>query len=155
MVIHKVLKYLVLLLSIIAAAFFIYTIAQGDDSIEIDEGGIQASTVTPLMYLSYVMLAIIVAAVLIFLVANLVSNPAALKKALLSVGIVVVICAIAYFVFADGSDAANNAISLGDGDYLSEANSKIIGASIYTFYIMAFLAVASIVWAGVTKMIKK
>ncbi len=155
MVIHKVLKYLVLLLSVVTAVFFIYTISQGDDSIKIDEGGIQASTVTPLMYMSYVMLAIIIAAVLIFLVANLIANPAALKKALLSVGIVVVICAIAYFVFADGSDAANNAIELDDGEYLSEANSKIIGASIYTFYIMAFLAVASIIWAGVTKLIKK
>jgi hypothetical protein len=155
MIIHKVLKYLVLLLSVITAVFFIYTISQGDDAIKFDEGGIQSSTVTPLMYLAYVMLAIIVAAVIIFLVANLISNTAALKKTGLSVGIVLVICLIAYFGFANGSDAANNAIELSDGEFLTEANSKLIGAAIYTFYIMAILAVASIVWAGVSKSLKK
>jgi hypothetical protein len=155
MIIHKVSKYFVLLLSVITAAFFIYTISSGDDAIEVNEGGIQSSTVTPLMYLAYVMLAIIVAAVLFFLVVNLIANPAALKKALISVGLVLAVCAIAYFVFADGSDAANNAIELDDGVYLTETNSKIIGASIYTFYIMAFLAIASIVWAGTSKLFKK
>jgi hypothetical protein len=155
MIIHKVSKYFVLLLSVITAAFFIYTISSGDDAIEVNEGGIQSSTVTPLMYLAYVMLAIIVAAVLFFLVVNLIANPAALKKALISVGLVLAVCAIAYFVFADGSDAANNAIELDDGVYLTETNSKIIGASIYTFYIMAFLAIASIVWARTSKLFKK
>jgi preprotein translocase subunit SecY len=155
MIVHKVLKYLVLLLSVITAVFFIYTISQGDDAIKIDEGGIQSSTVTPLMYLAYIMLAVIVAAVLVFLVANLARNPEALKKAGISVGLVLVVCAIAYFGFADGSDAANNSIELDDGEYLTEANSKIIGGAIYTFYIMAFLAVASIVWSGVSKLIKK
>ncbi|MGB5980951.1 MAG: hypothetical protein WBG46_02295 [Nonlabens sp.] len=155
MMLHKILKYLVILLSVIAAGFFIYTIAAGDDGIKDNLEGIQSSTVVPLMYLSYIMLALIVAAVVIFLVVNLASNPAALIKSAMSVGIVLVIVAIAYFGFADGTDAANNAIELEDGEFLSVANSKLIGASIYTFYIMAILAVGSIVWTGATKLIKK
>ena len=80
MVIHKGLKYFVLLLSVIAAAFFIYTITAGDDAIEVNEAGIQATTVLPLMYLAYAMLAITVVCVLIFLFVNLATNPAMLKK---------------------------------------------------------------------------
>ncbi|ARN78785.1 hypothetical protein BST97_12725 [Nonlabens spongiae] len=155
MILHKILKYLVILLSVIAAAFFVYTIASGDDAIEIDENGIQGSTVVPLMYLSYIMLAVIVAAVVLFLFVNLASNPKALKKSLLSVGIFLVVVGISYIVFADGSDAANNAIELDNGEYLSESGSKWIDVSIYTFYILAILAVGSIIWSGATKLVKK
>jgi len=104
---------------------------------------------------SYIMLAIIVAAVVLFLFVNLASNPKALKKSLLSVGIFLVVIAISYVVFADGSDAANNAIELDNGEYLSESGSKWIDVSIYTFYILAILAVASIIWSGATKLVKK
>ncbi len=155
MILHKILKYLVILLGVVAGAFFIYTIASGEDAIKADEGGIQGSTVVPLMYLSYIMLAIIVAAVVLFLFVNLASNPKALKKSLLSVGIFLVVVAISYVVFADGSDAANNAIELDNGEYLSESGSKWIDVSIYTFYILAILAVASIIWSGATKLVKK
>ena len=155
MMLHKILKYLVILLSVIAAGFFIYTIAAGDDGIKDNLEGIQSATVVPLMWFAYIMLGLTVAAVVIFLLINLATNPAALKKTALSVGIVLVIVAIAYFGFADGSDAANDAIELDDGEFLTEANSKLIGASIYTFYIMAILAVGSIIWTGATKLIKK
>ena len=155
MILHKILKYLVILLSVVAAAFFVYTIASGDDAIEIDESGIQASTVVPLMYLSYIMLGIIVAAVVLFLFVNLATNPKALKKTLLSVGIFLVIVGISYVAFADGSDAANNAIELDNGEYLSETGSKWVDVSIYTFYILAILAVGSIIWSGATKLVKK
>lgn len=155
MILHKILKYLVILLSVITAAFFIYTIASGDDAIKIDENGIQGSTVVPLMYLSYIMLAIIIAAVVLFLFVNLASNPKALKKTLLSVGIFLVIVGISYVAFADGSDAANNAIELDNGEFLSEMGSKWVDVSIYTFYILAILAVGSIVWSGATKLVKK
>ncbi len=155
MILHKILKYLVILLSVVAAAFFVYTIATGDDAIEIDENGIQGSTVVPLMYLSYVMLAVIIAAVVLFLFVNLASNPKALKKTALSVGIFLVVVGISYVAFADGSDAANNAIELDNGEYLSESGSKWIDVSIYTFYILAILAVGSIIWSGATKLVKK
>ena len=155
MMLHKILKYLVILLGVVAGAFFIYTIASGEDAIKADEGGIQGSTVVPLMYLSYIMLAVIVAAVVLFLFVNLASNPKALKKSLLSVGIFLVVVGISYIVFADGSDAANNAIELDNGEYLSESGSKWIDVSIYTFYILAILAVGSIIWSGATKLVKK
>lgn len=157
---HKILKYLVILLGVVAAAFFIYTIASGEDAIKADEGGIQGSTVVPLMYLSYIMLAIIVAAVVLFLFVNLASNPKALKKTLLSVGIFLVIVGISYVVFADGTDALRpdgtaTAIELDNGEYLSESGSKWVDVSIYTFYILAILAVGSIVWSGASKLVKK
>ncbi len=155
MIAHKILKYLVLLLALIGVGFFIYTVSSGDDPIKMNDADIQASTVTPLIYLTYIMLGLIIAAVLFFVFVGLFSSAAVLKKSLMSVGILVVICLIAYFGFADGSDAANDAIELDSGKFLTEANSKLIGAALYTFYIMAFLAVASIIWAGATKLIKK
>ncbi|MGB3591781.1 MAG: hypothetical protein WBA16_08890 [Nonlabens sp.] len=154
MIVHKIIKYLVLLLALVTAGYFIYTISMGDDVIE-TSGDAQGSTVVPLMYLAYIMLALIILAVLVFVFVGLFSSAAVLKKSLISVGLLIGIVLLAYFGFADGSDAANNAIELDDGEFLTVDNSKLIGAALYTFYIMAILAVLSIVWSGVTKLIKK
>jgi NADH:ubiquinone oxidoreductase subunit 6 (subunit J) len=155
MIAHKISKIVMIVLGVLAFGLLFYTMSVGEDAIKANEDGVQASTVTPFIYLGYVMMGIIILFVLIFVVLNLLKDPKALKKSLGSVGALLVVILIAYFGFADGSDAANNAIKLESGEYLTEDNSKLIGAALYTFYIIAFLAVASIIWSGATKLIKK
>ncbi len=158
MILHKVFKYASLVLCLLAAIFFIYAMSIGDEPIQLDVDGVQSMTVVPMMYIAYIVMAIILVLVAVFVVINLVSKPAALKRALVSVGILVAIILVAYFVFADDSvlDPANGRqIMLDDGEPLTAFDSRWIGASLWTFYIIAILAVGSILWAGVSKLIKK
>jgi len=155
MVLHKVLKYVVLGLCVMAGLFFIYTMYVGDDAIAANENGMQSVTISPMMILTYVTMFIAVALVVIFLVKNLSGNPEKLKSAGIAIGLAVIIMGVSY-AFSNGEDAAlfNILVDTGD-DPLTSGESKVIGASIITFYIVGFLAVASVVWAGVSKSLKK
>ncbi|MDP5102101.1 MAG: hypothetical protein NWQ09_12315 [Nonlabens sp.] len=155
MVLHKVLKYAVLGLCLIAAVFFFYTVSVGDEAIKMDTDGVQAVTLSPMMFLTYIVMLIAVALVVIFLVKNLLSSPQKLKSAGIAIGIAVVIIGVSY-AFSNGNDADmfNELVDTGD-DPLTSGESKVIGASLITFYIVGFLAVASIAWTGVSKLLKK
>jgi hypothetical protein len=127
----------------------------GDDAIAANENGMQSVTISPMMILTYVTMFIAVALVVIFLVKNLSGNPEKLKSAGIAIGLAVIIMGVSY-AFSNGEDAAlfNILVDTGD-DPLTSGESKVIGASIITFYIVGFLAVASVVWAGVSKSLKK
>ncbi len=164
MVIHKVFKYIVLLLCVIAAGFFLYTISVGDEAIQTEaadvanDGSLQNGTLAPLMYLSYAIMALTVGIVLFFVLKGIASSPAVLKRSLISIGILVVICLVAYFGFAGDSvndPESGKLIFLDDNEPLTASTSKLVGASIYTFYIVAILAVGSILWTGVSKLLNR
>jgi hypothetical protein len=157
MVLHKALKYLVLLLSLIAMGFFFYTLALGDEAIELNTEGSQAVTVSPLIFLAYVTLALTVVIVLFFVLKGLFTNPAALKKAGISVGLLVVVALISYYALADDSiiDINGRIIELEDGELLTAGTSRWIGASLYMFYILGIVAIGTVVWAGVSKQLKR
>jgi glucan phosphoethanolaminetransferase (alkaline phosphatase superfamily) len=157
MVLHKALKYLVLLLSIIAMAFFFYTLAVGDEAIELNTDGSQAVTVSPLIVLAYITLGLTILIVLVFVLKGLASNPEALKKAGISVGLMLLVALISYFVLADNSvvDINGKVIEVKDGEPLTPGTSQWIGASLYMFYILAAVAVGTVIWSGVSKLIKK
>lgn len=155
MVLHKVIKYVVLGLCLIAAVFFFYTVSVGDEAIGMDTNGAQAVTISPMMFLTYITMFIALALVVIFLVKNLLSSPQKLKSAGIAIGIAVIIIGVSY-AFSNGNDADmfNELVDTGD-DPLTSGESKVIGASLITFYIVGFLAVASIAWTGVSKLLKK
>jgi hypothetical protein len=157
MVLHKALKYLVLLLSLIAMGFFFYTLALGDEAIELNTEGSQAVTVSPLIFLAYVTLALTVVIVLFFVLKGLFTNPAALKKAGISVGLLVVVALISYYALADDSiiDINGRIIELEDGELLTAGTSRWIGASLYMFYILGIVAIGTVVWAGISKQLKR
>lgn len=155
MVLHKVLKYVVLGLCLLAAVFFIYTTSVGDEAIATDKDGLQSVTIAPMMILTYITMFIAVALVVGFSGKNLASNPEKLKSAGIAVGIAVVIIGISYAI-SSGDDAAffNEIVDTGN-DPITPGESKVIGAAIITFYIVGFLAVASVVWSGISKSLKK
>lgn len=159
MVLHKVLKYLVLLLSVIAMGFFFYTLAIGDEAIELNTEGSQAVTVSPLIILAYITLGLIVLIVVLFILKGLFTNPDALKKSGISVGLLLLVAAISYALADDlntvGFIEGGDVIELDNGSELSKGTSKWIGTSLYMFYILAFVAVATVVWAGISKQLKK
>ncbi|AGC76137.1 hypothetical protein LX97_00812 [Nonlabens dokdonensis] len=162
MVLHKVLKYLVLLLSVIALGFFFYTLAIGDEAIELNTEGSQAVTVSPLIILAYITLGLTILIVVLFVLKGLFTSPEALKKAGISVGLLLLVTAISYALADDLNtvgfvpvEEGGKVIELDNGQELSTGTSKWIGTSLYMFYILAFVAVATVVWAGISKQLKK
>lgn len=176
MLLHKIIKYAALALALVAGAFVLYTISIGDVAIQ-DEAAevakemaaanssdtaeikapLQNSTIVPLVYLTYIILAFIVGLVLVFVFKNLFSSPAVLKKSLISVGLLLAVFVIAYVVAGEGTINPMNGdpYMLDDSKELTASSSKLIGASIYAFYFLAIAAVGSIIWSGVSKMINK
>jgi len=135
---HKILKIVALVLSFIGIFFFVQLLVKGNDAVvETGEG------VDGFLYVTYVILALIVAMILIFVIKGIFQGN--LKKTLLTVGAFVLIIVISY-VLADGVETP-----LKDGGTLSASGAKWVGAGLYAFYIMAILAIGAMVFSGVKK----
>ncbi len=97
----------------------------------------------------YLLMGVASIAGVLFSVLNMVKNPKKAKNALIGIGVVLVICIIGYAMA--GSEEHMNL----DGKLLADsATSKKSEGGLIAFYILAFLAIGSIVFAEVSKMFK-
>jgi amino acid transporter len=136
---HKLTKLTAIVIAILSIVFL--ALMNSDNS------GLENKWVSAMIYLSYVVLAICIAAVLIFVLLNLFSSKENLKKTLISVGLFVGVIVISY-VLADGSDVNMN------GEVVSGATSKWVGTGIISFYVLTAVAFAAIAWTFLTKLKK-
>ena len=145
MTIHKILKYLAIVIGIIGLILLGRVIMTGDDAIE-SSADVQASVVNPLMFVAYFVFAVIVVLVLFFVIKGLFRGN--IKKTLLSIGAFAAVVAIAYLL-SEGVQVTTT-----DGEVLSANEVHWIGAGLWTFYILAAIAVGAMVISGVRKLIK-
>ncbi len=145
MTIHKILKYLALVIGVIGLILLGRIIMAGDDAIEAS-ASTQASVVTPMLWLSYLVLLVVIALVAFFVIKGLFRGN--IKNTLIAVGAFVLVVVIAYLV-TDGTQ-----MELKDGGTLSASASHWVGAGLVTFYILAAIAVGAMVLSGVRKLIK-
>ncbi|MCH2490331.1 MAG: hypothetical protein MK211_09300 [Flavobacteriales bacterium] len=141
---HKVFKIIAIILGVAGVAFFVNLLVTGNETIEATGEGVDGY-----MYLTYAILVFIILMVLLFVLKGIFSGN--IKKTLLVLAGFVGIIVVAY-VLADGEVNAN---FLREGETLSESASKWVGTGLYAFYIMALLAIAAMVWTGVTKLINR
>lgn len=132
---HKVLKIVALLLAVGGIISLLMVLLNGQ--------GLDAQ-----MYIAYVTLALVVLLVLIFVIKGLAAGN--LKRTLASVGIFLLIVVIAY-VMADGVET-----EMRDGEILSQSGSQWVGTGLNTFYILAVVAIGSMIYSGIkNQMMKK
>ncbi len=141
MALHKILKIVALLLSVAGIIFLAMIIAKGDQEVTATGDGLNG-----FLYVAYITLAITVVLVLIFVLKGIFSGN--LKRTLLSVGIFVLIIVISYIL------ADDTPMSMRGGESLSASGSKWVDTGLYVFYIMAVLAIASMIFSGVKKVTK-
>lgn len=141
---HKILKIAALLLSIVGIIFLAMIVSKGDDAVRATGSGVDG-----ILYVAYIMFALVLVFVLVFVLKGLMAGN--IKKTLISVGMFLLIVVISY-AMSSGSDV--DTLPLVDGLPISESGSRWVGAGLYTFYIMALLAIGSMVFSGITK-IKK
>ena len=144
---QKKLKIVAAIVGLFSIGFLALIVSKGDDAIKAGES---ASSVSTYMFIAYFVLAIAVLAVLIFTVINLISNAAGLINTIISIGAFILLALICYFVFASGVETV-----LKDGSVLTVSESKLVGAGLYLFYVLAFVAGGTMMFFGVKKSLNK
>jgi tellurite resistance protein TehA-like permease len=144
---HKILKIVAIIISLLAAVWLVRIILAGDTVIA-DSVELQDSLVTPFIYIAYIIFAIALVFVIVFVLKNLFSNAASLKSTLIALGAFAAVIVISY-VLASGKETA-----MRDGEVLSAAGSRWVETGIYAFYILAVVAVGAMVFSGVKKLAK-
>ena len=132
---HKILKIVGLVLSLVGVYFLAMIIMKGDDAIIESGTGIDG-----FLYTAYLIFALVIIAVIIFGLKGLFSGN--IKNTLIILGAFIVVIAISYAM------ADNTPMMLKDGDMLSESGSKWVGAGLYTFYLLGIIAIGSMVMSG-------
>ena len=85
---------------------------------------------------------------LFFGLANLVTNPDALKKSLISLAVFAIIAILSYV------SAGDSLVEVGDIT-IEPSTSKLVGTGIFMFYFLAAVAILAIVGFGIKKSLNK
>lgn len=145
MTLHKILKYVSIVLGVLGLVLLGRILAENDDAIEAS-ASLQNSLLDPFMYVAYFVLLVVIVLVALFVIKGLFQGN--IKNTLISLGAFIAVILIAYLV-TDGSQQ-----TLKDGDLLSASGDHWIGAGLVTFYILASIAILAMVLSGVKKLIK-
>jgi hypothetical protein len=144
---NRILNIVKIVIGVLAAILFVRIMIENDDLIK-DSAELQSSLISPDLYLSYIVLGITVVLVLIFTLIGVFKGN--LKKTLISVGLFALVVLISYFGLA-GDYGVGRPIS--DTETLSLSGAKWIGAGLYTFYILALVAVLAMFVSTIKKAI--
>ncbi|WP_299556676.1 hypothetical protein [Seonamhaeicola sp.] len=145
---QKILTIIMGIIGAVSTIFLFMILSAGDEAIKAGEAD---GTVNTFIYLAYVVLFLIVAIVLLFVIKGLFSGN--VKKTLMSVGIFLAIAFISY-AMSSGTDLDLQPF-VDKGQDITEGTSKKVGAGLYTFYVLAILAIASMAFSGVKKIFNK
>ena len=140
---HKILKIVALVLSLIGIVMFAMLVSKGDAVIEQTGEGVDGY-----IYVAYIMLALVLLFVLIFVLKGVFAGN--LKKTLISIGLFLLVGIVAY-VMASGSIEG---LPLVDDKVISESSSKWVGTGLYAFYILGIMAIGAMVFSGIKKLTK-
>ncbi len=138
---HKVTKIAAIVISVLSLVFLGGLMASDDAA--------NSSWITPLIYLSYVILIACIALVLIYVFKNLFSKKEDLKKTFIIIGLFIGALLISY-ILSDGSEVR----SVSNEVIATESTSKWVGTGILLTTILAIVAILSVFWSGFNK-IKK
>lgn len=136
---YKIIKYIAFALGIIGAVLALLIMSGSDGMI------------SNILYVTYVVLFLVIALVLIYVLKGLFAGD--VKKTLMTVGLFLAIIVVSYLM-SSGTDLDLEPFN-NKGLGITEATSKNVGAGLYTFYILAILAIGSMLLSGVKKLTNK
>ena len=149
MKLENIIKIVCAVLGLLGIIFLFRILATGDDDIKMAASMGDFSLISPLISLSMFILFITVAVTIIFSLINLASNPGKLKKSMIFIGFLIIVIGIAY------ASSTGVETPMKDGQVLSASGSKWVGTGIRVFYILASVAVLSMIAFGARNIIKK
>ena len=144
MVLHKILKIVALVLSVIAIILFGMLLVKGDEVVKATGEGLN-----PYMFVAYAMMAIILFFTVVFAIKGVFQGN--VKKTLLSLGVLLVVFVFSYVL----SDNNVEGLPLVDGEIITPSASKWVGTGLYAFYILAIVAIGATALGGIKKLTTK
>ncbi len=147
---HKILKIVAALLSVLGIVFLVRIIAKGDDAIKAAALDGDTAIVEPIAFVAYITLLIVLVFVVFFVLKNLFTNASNLKNTLIGVGAFLAVLLVSYLV--SGGDPIQ--YKLQDG-IATPSQSQLVGAGLVAFYILLGVSVISMIYAGAKKIISK
>ena len=145
---QKILKIVLIVIGVIAAALSFFFMPSGDDPAAIDSGSID------LMFLLTWLLLIAATVLAIFFgLKKMLTTPGGLKKALFSIGGLAVLFIIGY-ALSNGDEAQAVVDTFAGKDIQPEVGTvKTIGMLLNVFFAMTLVAVLLMIWPGIKKLI--
>ena len=147
--IQTIVKIISAVFGLLGVIFLFMIIGSGDEEIKMLASTGDFGTVTPLVNLAIAILSITVIVTVLFSLLNLASSPQKLKKSLIFIGCFLVVTGLAY-VLSNGVETP-----MKDGEMLSAAGSRWVETGLRMFYILASLAILSMVFSGAKKILKR
>ena len=130
---YKIIKYTAYALSLLGVLFVLMIqmmdMLQGIDYI---------------LFVAYLIMGLIISCVVFYSFKKVISDKAALRSTLKTLGAFLILFLICYFVLARGEETP-----LRDGKMLSAAGSKLISAALFMFYSLILIASGSMLWFGI------
>ncbi len=145
MTVYKIFKYLGVLIGLVSLFFMVRVLLAGNASIT-DSAELQSGIVSPFLYVGYIVLILTIAVTLVFSIKGLFEGN--LKETLISIGAIAVVVLIAY-LFTSGEPYPTR-----DGTILPAGTVHWISAGLVMFYIMAIVAIGSMLYGGIRKLTK-
>ena len=147
--IQTIVKIISAVFGLLGVVFLFRIIGVGDEEIKMAASMGDYGVVSPLVSVAIAILFVTVAVTVVFSLINLASSPQKLKKALLFIVCFIVVIGLA-FAISSGVETP-----LKDGEILSASGSRWVEAGIRMFYILAALAIGSMMFFGAKKLINK
>ncbi|MGI9546342.1 MAG: hypothetical protein ACR2MM_03835 [Flavobacteriaceae bacterium] len=146
---NKIVKIVLAVVGVIAAIMW-YQLPSRD--VPVGEA-VQSGPMSIMFTIVYLLLAVAVFASLLFTIANLFAHPKKLKKTAMVFGGFLLVVVIAYAMSSgtdiDIEEMANRGVAT------TESTVKKIGTGLNVFFILVFIAVASMAWGGLKKVLSK
>ena len=136
---HKIIKIVAFALAILGSIFALMIMTGSEAMID------------NILYITYAVLGLVIALVVIFVLKGLVTGD--IKKTLMSVGAFLAILFISYGL-SSGTDLDLQPFN-DKGLGITEGVSKNVGAGLYAFYVLAVIAIGSMLFGGVKKILNK
>ena len=146
---QKITNYLVVVLGVLGLGFLLFILVQGDDTIEMNALQGDFGGVSYIIYLAQLILAIAVLLSLGFSLKNLASDKQKMIGSLKAIGAFLVVLAVAY-LFSSGEETP-----MQDGVMLPASGARWVETGIRMFYFLTVIAVCSMGFGSVRKLIKK
>ena len=147
--IQTIVKIISAVFGLLGVVFLFRIIGVGDEEIKMAASMGDYGVVSPLVSVAIAILFVTVAVTVIFSLINLASSPQKLKKSLLFIVCFIVVIGLA-FAISSGVETP-----LKDGEILSASGSRWVEAGIRMFYILAALAIGSMMFFAGKKFINK
>ncbi|SRR5690606_2725708 len=139
---YKIAKIIAIILGVIGLVLWVL-IARADSDV-VAQAGSSSNNVVGLMINVGLWATIIIAIItLLFSLVGLASEPQKLKKALISIGVFAAVVLVSYLIAT--AEGFNFAKMADKGIQVTEGTVKWVDAGLWTFYILAFLAILSMV----------